>query len=247
MSGTVRGKIFEKLEHGLQLVQAMRRTVPNNLTVDDVVFLCIGTDRSTGDSLAPMVGLMLEQAGYTNVVGTIHDPVHAMNLSQRWEEIPKDKVVIAIDACLSTFSKVGLITFYEGSLKPGSGVKKELGEYGDYSIKGMVNVGGFMEYFVLQNTRLSTIMKMATTISDSLQVVFPLHQFTNHKQNLDFYDLDFHDFISRARKKSKLSVGEFAKKIGKSSSYINKIENRKIKPRKTTQEYIADIIKDMIG
>jgi hypothetical protein len=30
---------------------------------------------------------------------------------------------------------------------------------------GIVNVGGFMEYMILQNTRLSLVMKMAEIIS----------------------------------------------------------------------------------
>lgn len=35
---------------------------------------------------------------------------------------------------------------------------------------GIVNVGGFMEYFVLQNTRLSLVMNMANVIGDALHL-----------------------------------------------------------------------------
>jgi hypothetical protein len=35
-------------------------------------------------------------------------------------------------------------------------------------IVGVVNVGGFMEYLVLQNTRLSLVMRMAEVISTGL-------------------------------------------------------------------------------
>ncbi|MFP3381143.1 DUF1256 domain-containing protein, partial [Bacillus sp. SIMBA_069] len=56
-----------------------------------------------------------------------------------------------------------------GALKPGAGVGKELPPIGDASITGVVNVGGFMEYFVLQNTRLSLVMKMATQIADACE------------------------------------------------------------------------------
>lgn len=35
---------------------------------------------------------------------------------------------------------------------------------------GIVNVGGFMEYFVLQNTRLSLVMRMAHVIADGLRM-----------------------------------------------------------------------------
>ncbi|MDQ0659408.1 putative sporulation protein YyaC [Paenibacillus sp. W2I17] len=55
-----------------------------------------------------------------------------------------------------------------GPLKPGAGVNKELPPVGDIHLTGIVNVGGFMEYFVLQNTRLSLVMRMSEIISSSL-------------------------------------------------------------------------------
>ena len=41
--------------------------------------------------------------------------------------------------------------------KPGAGVNKDLPPVGDLYITGVVNVGGFMDYLVLQNTRLYLI------------------------------------------------------------------------------------------
>ena len=47
-----------------------------------VIFLCIGTDRSTGDSLGPLVGHKLRKCRLKKaaVIGTLDKPVHAMNL-----------------------------------------------------------------------------------------------------------------------------------------------------------------------
>ena len=47
-----------------------------------IVFLCIGTDRSTGDSLGPLIGYKLNQMKISKatVFGTLERPVHAMNL-----------------------------------------------------------------------------------------------------------------------------------------------------------------------
>lgn len=47
-----------------------------------VVFLCIGTDRSTGDSLGPLIGYKLKEKRLerVEVLGTLERPVHAMNL-----------------------------------------------------------------------------------------------------------------------------------------------------------------------
>ncbi|MNJ05080.1 hypothetical protein D3C73_1661750 [compost metagenome] len=37
-------------------------------------------------------------------------------------------------------------------------------------ITGIVNVGGFMEYFVLQNTRLSLVMDLAELIAKAIYI-----------------------------------------------------------------------------
>lgn len=139
----------------------------------EIVFLCIGTDRSTGDSLGPLVGTMLKEMGY-DVIGTLDDPTHALNLQERTAAIPKGKTIIAIDACLGKVDNIGKIKFGIGGLKPGAGVNKDLGTVGDYFITGTVNVGGFMEYFVLQNTRLGLVMKMARRIAYEIRKLIPV-------------------------------------------------------------------------
>jgi putative sporulation protein YyaC len=103
------------------------------------------------------------------VVGTLDEPVHAGNLRGAIEELelaaPGARNVLAVDACLGRVGSIGFITVGEGPLKPGAGVNKELPPIGDAHITGVVNVGGFMEYLVLQNTRLSLVMKMADAIA----------------------------------------------------------------------------------
>jgi putative sporulation protein YyaC len=103
-------------------------------------------------------------------MGTLENPVHASNLPEYLRLIDKFKnpFVIAIDACLGNIDSVGYINIGEGSIKPGAGVNKHLPAVGDLHVTGIVNVGGFMEYFVLQNTRLHIVMKMAKIISDGI-------------------------------------------------------------------------------
>jgi len=141
------------------------------MPAENIHFLCIGTDRSTGDALGPLVGSRLESLGF-NVTGTIDDPCHAVNLGERSAEIPKERTVIAVDACLGKSSNVGRIRVTRGPLLPGAGVGKNLGSYGDYHITAIVNVGGFMEYFVLQNTRLSFILSLANEIVNGICSVY---------------------------------------------------------------------------
>ena len=49
-----------------------------------VVFLCIGTDRSTGDSLGPLIGYKISGLRNRNVhvYGTLENPVHARNIDE---------------------------------------------------------------------------------------------------------------------------------------------------------------------
>ncbi len=136
------------------------------------VIVCIGTDRSTGDCLGPLVGskLMEHNPNRFEVRGTLDEPVHASNLHECLNSLSKydNPFIVAIDACLGNIDSVGYLNLGAGPLKPGAGVNKQLPSVGDLHITGIVNVGGFMEYFVLQNTRLNLVMKMAKTISNGI-------------------------------------------------------------------------------
>ncbi|SEF98444.1 putative sporulation protein YyaC [Caloramator fervidus] len=145
-----------------------------DVEVNRIVILCIGTDRSTGDCLGPLVGDKLTKSynlKEIDIYGTLETPVHAKNLNNYIEMIYsnyKNPYIIAIDASLGKVENIGKINLYQGPIFPGAGVNKNLTPVGDISITGIVNMSGFMEYFVLQNTRLSLVMKMADVISFSL-------------------------------------------------------------------------------
>lgn len=138
----------------------------------DIIVVCIGTDRSTGDALGPLAGSKLRSINmFQHVYGTLDEPVHATNLVDKIDEIKAKSphsFLIAVDACLGKLENVGCVSLGKGSIKPGAAVKKELPSVGDAYITGVVNVGGFMEHLVLQSTRLSLVMKMADTIAYGL-------------------------------------------------------------------------------
>jgi putative sporulation protein YyaC len=141
--------------------------------VHQLVVLCIGTDRSTGDALGPLIGTKLARLQPKGAViyGTLDEPVHAVNLAetiQLIEERYPSPLIIAIDACLGRVESVGSIDIGTGPMRPGAGVNKELPGVGEIHINGIVNVGGFLEYFVLQNTRLSVVIRLAETITRGL-------------------------------------------------------------------------------
>lgn len=135
----------------------------------DIVLLCIGSDRATGDCLGPIIGYKLSKLSYPNlfVYGTLEKPVHAKNLTETIAEINQNHsnpLLIAIDASLGTTKHVGFITLGEGSIQPGVGVDKELPAVGDIFITGIVNISGMLNHMLLQTTRLDVVMKLADYI-----------------------------------------------------------------------------------
>lgn len=138
----------------------------------ELIYLCIGTDRATGDCLGPLVGSRLKSLSpQCRVYGTLEKPVHATNLKETLEDIYRDysdPFIIAVDACLGSADRIGYINVRKGSLKPGTALNKALPEVGDFHISAVVNVGGFFEHMVLQNTRLFIVSKMADIIAKGL-------------------------------------------------------------------------------
>ncbi|WP_054977383.1 spore protease YyaC [Paenibacillus sp. A3] len=172
---TLEGVKISGIKTKEELMTTLLSLIPGSLNVNDIVFLCIGTDRCTGDSLGPFVGTYLTGLGYKNVVGTIDEPAHAINLTEKLTQLPIGKEVIAIDATLGQLAYVGSMTAYKGSIKPGGGVKRtDLPYVGHYCVTGVVNVGGCREIDVLHTTRLSGVIKMAQEITSALVDVFPL-------------------------------------------------------------------------
>lgn len=151
----------------------------NPLLDRDVVYLCIGTDRATGDCLGPLVGTFLQESlSSLNLFGSLEHPAHAVNLPDVIEEIHSfyaDPVIAAIDASLGSEDRVGYISVQKGSLTPGTALNKSLPTVGDFHISGVVNVGGYLEQMVLQNTRLFVVYRMAELITQGLSEAHILH------------------------------------------------------------------------
>ncbi len=168
-----------------ELATEINGLLPSRIISRPVVFVCIGTDRSTGDSLGPLVGTLLKEKRLSSffVYGTLEDPIHAVNLEEKIIDIKNkhfNPFIIAIDACLGRLKSVGFIEIADGPVKPGAGVNKELPEVGHMHITGIVNVGGFMEFFVLQNTRLHLVLNMAKIIANAIYQASLSYKPTNY-------------------------------------------------------------------
>ncbi|NYE57580.1 spore protease YyaC [Carboxydothermus ferrireducens] len=172
---------FQNPEDKKLLKTAISRAILRKALNRPVVILCIGTDRSTGDAFGPLVGSFLKNAriNFFHVYGCLEEPVHAVNLEETLKNIYlqyKNPFLIAVDASLGSLNSVGQIVLKDGPLNPGAALNKKLPPVGDLSLTGVVNVGGFMEFMVLQNTRLSTVMAMARFLSEVL--IELSHQFS---------------------------------------------------------------------
>lgn len=137
-----------------------------NSTSREIIFLCVGSDRSTGDSLGPVVGTMLTESDVPfPVYGTLEKPVHALNIKKILKEINqthKDAFIMGIDACLGDERQIGFIFLKEGSLIPGMAVNKKLPSVGEYHMKAVVNYLDLLSPTQsLNNTRLYTVIKIA--------------------------------------------------------------------------------------
>ncbi len=138
------------------------------------IILCIGTDLCIGDCLGPLIGTrLLEYNIPVPVMGTLKNPVHAVNFNDKLLHIrtsyPEYKI-LAVDAALSaSLKRIGLISLERGCLHPGIGAGNILPPIGDLNITGIVNT----KYInPLSDIRLSLVVDMANIITDAIAESF---------------------------------------------------------------------------
>lgn len=141
---------------------------------DKIIFFCIGTDRCIGDSYGPLVGHMLEQKlnnPCVEIYGTLHNPVHAINLEKNLNAIDLgSNLIIAIDAALGDKEDVREIKIKK-CVRPGKGVGRNLPHVGDIGIAAIVASN---ELFLdtIDSTRISLVYDLALeTVNAILEVI----------------------------------------------------------------------------
>ncbi|CAG7617777.1 spore protease YyaC [Paenibacillus allorhizosphaerae] len=138
----------------------------------EIVIVCVGTNRYSGDALGPLVGSRLSERfdghRYVRIYGTSEKPVHALNLLKTLTHIAKHHsraYVIAVDACLGQFYKIGTLQVVEEPLQPGGSLDKQLPPVGSLHIKGIVNNYGPLNHKVLEHTSLTFVDEMVAVVS----------------------------------------------------------------------------------
>ncbi|MET3575883.1 spore protease YyaC [Bhargavaea ullalensis] len=161
-----------------RLSSALLRHVP--FGKQPVRFVCIGTDRSTGDSYGPLTGTALgEQAGFPfPLIGTLEQPLHALNLERTLSAAADEEPVftVAVDACLGKTAHIGQIILEDRPLMPGRAVGKTLPPVGDVSIKGVVNAALGDGHEALRNTRLHLPFMMSRLTARAILLAWHRHE-----------------------------------------------------------------------
>lgn len=137
-------------------------------SLSEMTFLCIGTDRSSGDCLGPWIGTLLEEAGFAGVIGTLEKPCDAEKLPDVIPTLPAAGKILAIDACLGRPESVGAYLAAASPLIPARSVGRKFPPLGAYSIAGIVNAAGPKPYWTLQTTSLYRVMNMARETADAI-------------------------------------------------------------------------------
>lgn len=161
---------YEKTNAIWQLADTLSAKIP--FSTKNIIFCCIGTDRSTGDALGPFVGsALLEKPDFSYpIIGTVQHPLHALNLTERMDYIYEtyaDPFIVAIDACIGASYHVGQILIEDGPIRPGQAFQKSLPPVGQVSIKAVVSLYDANHYH-FQTTRLFVTQQMSHTISEAI-------------------------------------------------------------------------------
>ena len=144
----------------------------------NILFVCIGTDRVTGDCFGPLVGYKLNSlfsnANRINIIGDLENPVNATNIVSVANQIRQNyqnPFIISIDSALSTPQNIGNIVVREGGLDVGTGLNKRCINIGNMCIQGVVaqNTRNSMQNLnMLQNTSLNLVMNLADVVSSGI-------------------------------------------------------------------------------
>ena len=152
----------------------------NKRNVKEYVFLCVGSDKMTGDCFGPLVGSKLEksfenyQIFNIHILGTLKNPVCYQNMVeivQKIKNIENETCVIVIDAALSREENVGKIYISQQKTVLGKSIGKQKIAIGDISIKAVVGKDLNIPIHILQmlqNISLQFVMNMAEIVADSI-------------------------------------------------------------------------------
>ena len=91
-------------------------SLTNGKCFSEIICLCIGSDRVTGDTFGPLVGdklkCLFKDEDCVKVIGTLNNTVNSNNISEIIKTIENEyenPFIIAIDSAISNYKKPGEI------------------------------------------------------------------------------------------------------------------------------------------
>lgn len=153
----------------LKAVTCLERVLPE--PGRETTYLCIGSDLSTGDCFGPLTGTLLQRTGLTNVVGTLDATVHAQNLEEHVQQLPAGHFILAIDATMGHYLKVGTLSFINGPVRPGAALERKLPPVGDASVIFNVAPCGIANFLILSCASLNKVWQAANLLARAITIV----------------------------------------------------------------------------
>lgn len=150
----------------------------NNYT--ELVILCIGTDKITGDCFGPLVGSFLiklfENYNIFNIsiYGTLENNINYNNIDKilkRIYKIHQNPCIVVVDAALSKKENIGKIYVSDEKTILGKSLNKNNLLIGDISIKAVVGKDYKLakyNFVNLQNISLNVVMNLANIVSEGI-------------------------------------------------------------------------------
>ncbi len=135
---------------------------------DSIVFICIGSNKVTGDCLGPLVGSYLKSMYKATVYGDMENPINYQNAEKIMKKVENNNggsLKVIIDSALG--KNIGDIIIDDGKVEIGKGLNKNKNIYGDISIKVVVgknyhnNIKNIQE---LKNKNIEEIDKIAIEV-----------------------------------------------------------------------------------
>ncbi len=142
----------------------------------ELVVLCIGSDKISGDSLGPLVGGLLREKYRLPcpVYGTEKAPVNGVNLPEYREMLTRfhpEAAVIAVDAAVGLKSELGNIKIRNGGVKAGGAVAAPHKALGRIGVLGVVAEKGNNPLEALLATPFALVEALAERIARAVALL----------------------------------------------------------------------------
>lgn len=142
-----------------------------------VLFLCIGSEKISGDSLGPIVGTLLREKYKLPypVIGCEDMPVNGINIDKYKKYVHRffpSHRIIAIDAALGEREDIGNIRYRDGGVRAGGALGLHNPPVGELAILGVVGEKGGEPMQTLLNAPFDRVVSLAERIAQAINEVF---------------------------------------------------------------------------